>query len=104
MNYQAINVDTLWAQNMESWPFFNQVTADLMPLNARKVAVKFDNFKIASLIPIKAPGRARGELEITYLDEELRLFPLPFHDVYGISVHSFALYLLEMHNICGRKA
>ena len=24
-------------------------------------------------IPIKAPGRARGELEITYLDEELRL-------------------------------
>lgn len=23
-------------------------------------------------IPIKAPGRARGELEITYLDEELR--------------------------------
>ncbi|KAJ0010189.1 hypothetical protein Pint_32958 [Pistacia integerrima] len=131
-NYQAINVDTLRAQNMESWPFFNQVTADLTPLNARKVAVKFDNFKIASLvsvlrinyilcnsymlltvpgvmscgqpqdieevicigaelldkiIPIKAPGRARGELEITYLDEELRLVPLPFHDVYGISVH-----------------
>ncbi|XP_044490705.1 probable plastid-lipid-associated protein 4, chloroplastic isoform X2 [Mangifera indica] len=47
-NYQAINVDTLRAQNMESWPFFNQ-------------------------IPIKAPGRARGELEITYLDEELRI-------------------------------
>ncbi|XP_062175874.1 probable plastid-lipid-associated protein 4, chloroplastic isoform X2 [Alnus glutinosa] len=47
-NYQAINVDTLRAQNMESWPFFNQ-------------------------IPIKAPGRARGELEITYLDEELRV-------------------------------
>lgn len=23
-------------------------------------------------IPIRAPGRARGELEITYLDEELR--------------------------------
>ncbi|XP_062175873.1 probable plastid-lipid-associated protein 4, chloroplastic isoform X1 [Alnus glutinosa] len=72
-NYQAINVDTLRAQNMESWPFFNQVTADLTPLNARKVAVKFDNFKIAGLIPIKAPGRARGELEITYLDEELRV-------------------------------
>ncbi|PON76041.1 Plastid lipid-associated protein/fibrillin conserved domain containing protein [Parasponia andersonii] len=72
-NYQAINVDTLRAQNMESWPFFNQVTADLTPLNARKVAVKFDYFKIAGLIPIKAPGRARGELEITYLDEELRV-------------------------------
>ncbi|KAL6964363.1 putative plastid-lipid-associated protein 4, chloroplastic [Sarracenia purpurea var. burkii] len=72
-NYQAINLDTLRAQNLESWPFFNQVTADLTPLNARKVAVKFDFFKIAGLIPIKAPGRARGELEITFLDEELRV-------------------------------
>ncbi|XP_059457349.1 probable plastid-lipid-associated protein 4, chloroplastic [Corylus avellana] len=72
-NYQGINLDTLRAQNMESWPFFNQVTADLTPLNARKVAVKFDYFKIAGLIPIKAPERARGELEITYLDEELRV-------------------------------
>ncbi|XP_015057618.1 probable plastid-lipid-associated protein 4, chloroplastic [Solanum pennellii] len=25
LNYQAINVDTLRAQNMEGWPFFNQV-------------------------------------------------------------------------------
>ncbi|KAI4296263.1 hypothetical protein L6164_036236 [Bauhinia variegata] len=72
-NYQAINTDTLRAQNMESGPFFNQVTADLTPLNSRKVAVKFDTFKIAGFIPIKAPGRARGELEITYLDEELRV-------------------------------
>ncbi|KAK4341290.1 hypothetical protein RND71_039791 [Anisodus tanguticus] len=73
VNYQAINVDTLRTQNMEGSPFFNQVTADLTPLNARKVVVKFDYFKIAGLIPIKAPGRARGELEITYLDEELRV-------------------------------
>ncbi|KAJ8754885.1 hypothetical protein K2173_015397 [Erythroxylum novogranatense] len=72
-NYQAINLDTLRAQNLESWPFFNQVTADLTPLNARKVSVKFDTFKIAGLIPVKAPGRARGELEITYLDEDLRV-------------------------------
>ncbi|XP_056163224.1 probable plastid-lipid-associated protein 4, chloroplastic isoform X1 [Syzygium oleosum] len=48
-NYQGINVDTLRAQNMETWPFFNQVTADLTPLNTRKVAVKFDFFKIAGL-------------------------------------------------------
>ncbi|KAF5448599.1 hypothetical protein F2P56_029111 [Juglans regia] len=72
-NYQAINLDVLRAQNMESWPFFNQVTADLTPLNAKKVAVKFDYFKIGGLIPVKAPDRARGELEITYLDEELRV-------------------------------
>lgn len=31
-NYQAINVDTLRAQNMESWPFFNQVILNSNPL------------------------------------------------------------------------
>ncbi|XP_074333119.1 putative plastid-lipid-associated protein 4, chloroplastic isoform X4 [Apium graveolens] len=49
VNYQAINADILRAQNMESWPFFNQVTADLTPVNAKKVAVKFDFFKIGGL-------------------------------------------------------
>ncbi|XP_074272844.1 putative plastid-lipid-associated protein 4, chloroplastic [Silene latifolia] len=73
VNYQAINADTLRAQNMESWPFFNQVTADLTPVNSKKVAVKFDYFKIGGLIPVKAPDRARGSLEITYLDEDLRV-------------------------------
>ncbi|KAL8540687.1 hypothetical protein ACS0TY_002066 [Phlomoides rotata] len=72
-NYQAINADILRAQNMESGPFFNQVTADLTPVNAKKVAVKFDYFKIGGLIPVKAPEQARGALEITYLDEELRV-------------------------------
>ncbi|KAL5714505.1 putative plastid-lipid-associated protein 4 [Ranunculus cassubicifolius] len=73
VNYQSINTDTLRAQNMESGPFFNQVTADLKPLNARKVGVKFDYFKILGLIPVKAPERAVGELEITYLDEDFRI-------------------------------
>nr|XP_048337506.1 probable plastid-lipid-associated protein 4, chloroplastic isoform X2 [Ziziphus jujuba var. spinosa] len=50
-----------------------QITANLVPLNSRRVAVKFDFFKIASLIPIKSPGSGRGQLEITYLDEELRI-------------------------------
>ncbi|KAG5248519.1 plastid-lipid-associated protein [Salix suchowensis] len=71
--YQAINVDTLRAQNMETWPFFNQATANLVPLNTRRVAVKFDFFRIAGLIPIQSPGSGRGQLEITYLDEELRI-------------------------------
>ncbi|KAL3538566.1 hypothetical protein ACH5RR_001932 [Cinchona calisaya] len=71
--YQAINVDTLRAQNMETWPFFNQATANLVPLNARRVAVKFDSFKIGGVIPIRARGSGRGQLEITYLDEELRI-------------------------------
>ncbi|THG06619.1 hypothetical protein TEA_005242 [Camellia sinensis var. sinensis] len=71
--YQAINADTLRAQNLETWPFFNQATANLVPLNARRVAVKFDSFKIGSLIPIKSRGSGHGQLEITYLDEELRI-------------------------------
>lgn len=71
--YQAINADTLRAQNLETWPFFNQVTANLIPLSGKRVAVKFDKFKIAGLISIKAPDRARGELEITYVDDELRI-------------------------------
>ncbi|XP_037422300.1 probable plastid-lipid-associated protein 4, chloroplastic [Triticum urartu] len=71
--YQAINTDTLRAQNMETLPYFNQVTANLVPLNSRKVAVRFDYFKIFSLIQIKAPGSGKGELEITYLDEDLRV-------------------------------
>ncbi|XP_073029275.1 probable plastid-lipid-associated protein 4, chloroplastic isoform X2 [Primulina eburnea] len=71
--YQAINVDTLRAQNMETWPFFNQATANLVPLNERRVAVKFDSFKIAALIPVKSRGSGRGQLEISYLDDELRV-------------------------------
>ncbi|KAG6484094.1 probable plastid-lipid-associated protein 4, chloroplastic isoform X1 [Zingiber officinale] len=71
--YQAINVDTLRAQNMETWPYFNQVTANLIPLNARRVKAQWDTFKILGLIPIKAPGTNRGELDITYLDEEIRI-------------------------------
>ncbi|KAL8264822.1 hypothetical protein R6Q59_022952 [Mikania micrantha] len=58
---------------METWPFFNQATANLVPLNAKQVAVKFDAFKVLGLIPIRARGSGRGQLEITYLDEELRI-------------------------------
>lgn len=32
--------------------FYLQVTADLTPLNTRKVAVKFDFFKIAGLVSL----------------------------------------------------
>ncbi|XP_017970127.1 PREDICTED: probable plastid-lipid-associated protein 4, chloroplastic [Theobroma cacao] len=71
--FQAINLDTLRAQNLETSPFFNQATANLVPLNARRVAVKFDYFRIAGLIPVKFHGSGRGQLEITYLDEELRM-------------------------------
>ncbi len=47
--------------------------ATLKPLSKSKVAVQFQTFYILSLIPIKAPPTARGELDITYLDEDLRI-------------------------------
>ncbi|KAL8151050.1 hypothetical protein V2J09_020858, partial [Rumex salicifolius] len=72
--YQAINVDTLRAQNMETWPFFNQITANLVPINSRRVAIKFDYFKIGGLLRIKNPGSGRGQLEIKYLGEGLSCF------------------------------
>ncbi|XP_011092370.1 probable plastid-lipid-associated protein 4, chloroplastic isoform X2 [Sesamum indicum] len=50
-----------------------EATANLVPLNARRVAVKFDTFKIAAVIPIKSRGSGRGQIEITFLDEELRI-------------------------------
>ncbi|XP_044489726.1 probable plastid-lipid-associated protein 4, chloroplastic isoform X4 [Mangifera indica] len=50
-----------------------KATANLVPLNSKRVAVKFDYFRIANLIPIKSPGSGRGQLEITYLDDELRI-------------------------------
>eukprot|EP00271_Cylindrocystis_brebissonii_P010647 TRINITY_DN26912_c0_g1_i1.p1 TRINITY_DN26912_c0_g1~~TRINITY_DN26912_c0_g1_i1.p1 ORF type:complete len:265 (-),score=47.03 TRINITY_DN26912_c0_g1_i1:711-1505(-) len=71
--YQCIDTESLQAQNIESWPFFNQVQATLTPLSDTRVDVKFDQFKIASLIPVKSPESARGYLDITYLDEEMRI-------------------------------
>ncbi|CAE6067323.1 unnamed protein product [Arabidopsis arenosa] len=50
-----------------------KVTGDLTPLDSKKVAVKLQVFKILGFIPVKAPDSARGELEITYVDEELRI-------------------------------
>ena len=71
--YQTIRAEKLEARNQETWPWFSAVEATLKPLSKSKVAVQFQTFYIASLIPIKAPPTARGELEITYLDDDLRI-------------------------------
>ncbi|KAG1654652.1 hypothetical protein FOA52_010280 [Chlamydomonas sp. UWO 241] len=70
---QVLDATNLKARNLESAPFFNQVSANLEPLSSSKVAVVFQEFKIFGLIPIKAPPTARGELDITYLDDDLRI-------------------------------
>jgi hypothetical protein len=50
-----------------------QVKAELTPETSSRVAVQFKEFKIFGLIPVKAPPSARGKLDTTYLDEDLRI-------------------------------
>lgn len=71
--YQTIRAEKLEARNQETWPFFSAVEATLVPVNASKVIVKFQTFYIASILPIKAPDSARGELTVTYVDDDLRI-------------------------------
>ncbi|GIL48921.1 hypothetical protein Vafri_5073 [Volvox africanus] len=71
--FQTIDTETLKARNNETWPFFNQVSADLIPLSPKKVAVQFRTFKLLGVISIAAPPSAKGELTVTYLDEDLRI-------------------------------
>ena len=40
---------------------------------ALQVNVQFTQFKIFGLIPVTAPDSAKGSLDTTYLDEELRI-------------------------------
>lgn len=71
--YQTIDARTLRARNQETWPFFNRVDAELTPKSASLVAVQFIKFYIFGLIPVTAPPTARGSLDVTYVDEDLRL-------------------------------
>jgi PAP_fibrillin len=61
------------ARNNESFPFFNSVTARLTPTSASRVDVQFLYFKLLNLIPIQAPPTARGWLDTTYVDKDLRI-------------------------------
>mmetsp|Transcript_12010 Transcript_12010/g.30740 ORF Transcript_12010/g.30740 Transcript_12010/m.30740 type:complete len:254 (-) Transcript_12010:176-937(-) len=71
--YQSLDVGSLRASNQETWPLFNEVYAELTPENKSKVKVQFKKFKICGLIPITAPENAKGDLDITYIDEDLRI-------------------------------
>ena len=59
--------------NSETTPFFNSVTAELTPTSKSRVDVQFKQFKILGLLPVTAPESAKGWLDTTYLDEELRI-------------------------------
>ena len=71
--YQTIDAENLRARNQETVPFFNAVEAELKPLTKKKVQVNFKTFYILGIIPIQAPPSATGELEVTYIDDDLRI-------------------------------
>ncbi|GAQ81237.1 hypothetical protein KFL_000750060 [Klebsormidium nitens] len=71
--FQYIDAEALAAKNTETWPFFNQVTAKLTPESPSKVKVQFQYFKIFGLVSVKAPESARGFLDTTYVDDDLRI-------------------------------
>lgn len=50
-----------------------QVQADLTPESASCVAVQFKKFKVLGLLPFNAPQSAKGKLDTTYLDQDLRI-------------------------------
>ena len=72
--YQTIDAKNLRAFNSESAPFYNQVSAELRPTTKSSVDVQFKKFGLFSgLIKINAPESAKGKLDTTYVDEELRI-------------------------------
>ena len=44
-----------------------------MPVSESQVNVQFKKFKILGLIPVTAPDSAKGSLDTTFLDEEMRI-------------------------------
>lgn len=49
-----------------------KVTADLTPMSKSKVAVQFKQFSIGPL-KFNAPSSFKGELDVTYVDANVRL-------------------------------
>jgi hypothetical protein len=87
--FQTIDAESLRARNRETWPFYNAVAAELTPTSSSAVKVQFKKFFVfGGLIKVTAPERARGALDITYVDDEVRvsrgdkgnLFVLTMHD------------------------
>lgn len=76
--YQTIDATRLYARNEETiapLPFLkwqNAVDAKLTPRSDSFVDVQFQNFYIGP-ISIKAPESARGALDTTYLDSQMRI-------------------------------
>lgn len=75
---QRIDTENLEAENKEVVSYFGinvarSVKAELSPVSASKVDVQFKEFTIANFLKIKAPSSFKGSLDITYVDNDLRL-------------------------------
>jgi hypothetical protein len=75
--YQKIDAINLKAENSEVVEYFflkvpQKVTADLTPMSDSKVAVQFKVFSIGPF-SFNAPESFKGELEVTYVDKNMRL-------------------------------
>ena len=74
---EPANTPNAWSGACISWHLTGdlllQVEAELTPETKSRVAVQFKKFKILGLLPITAPENAKGKLDTTYLDEELRV-------------------------------
>ena len=75
---QTIDGPNLFAENTDTVNYFGllkvprSVTAALTPMTGSKVAVQFKKFTLGP-IGFNAPESFKGELDITYIDEDLRL-------------------------------
>ena len=75
---QNIDTTTLSAKNSEIVQYFflipvpRSVTAELSPVNGKFTDVKFKRFQLGP-IGFDAPDSFRGALDITYLDDDMRL-------------------------------
>jgi len=71
--YQTIDARRLRAKNQETSPFFSSVTAELTPTSKSGVNVQFKTFRLLGFIPVTAPEAAKGSLDTTYVDSEVRI-------------------------------
>ena len=79
---QFLDTSNLQAYNSEVVNYFGflpiqrKVTASLRPQSSKLTAVQFEQFEFGSepfQIKVKAPSQFQGSLDITYLDDTLRL-------------------------------
>ena len=75
---QTINAEKLTAENSETIKYANflqvprKVTAELNPISPSEVQVQFKWFQVGP-VWLPAPSFMKGSLDITYLDEDMRL-------------------------------